>query len=140
MKILGIDYGTKRIGIAMSDEMGQFAFPLLVLDQSTSLAAEIKEIAKAHEVRDIVIGESKDYKGKANESLAAATDLKDELEDAGFDVHWEPEFMTSMHVERLQGKSDLTDASAAAIILQSFLDKKAHANYIEEDEEPSRAE
>ncbi len=124
----------------MSDEMGQFAFPLLVLDHSASLAAEIKEIATAHEVRDIVVGESKDYKGKANDSLAAATDLKDTLEEAGFRVHWEPEFMTSMHVERLQGKSDLTDASAAAIILQSFLDKKAHATYVNEDDEPSRPE
>jgi len=137
MKIIGIDYGTKRIGIAMSDEMGQFAFPLVVLTQSTSLVAEIKEIAKTHDVHDIVMGESKNYKGTANTSLFGATQLKKELEVFGFAVHWEPEFMTSMHVERLQGKSNLTDASAAAIILQTFLDKKSHAKYINEDETSS---
>jgi len=124
----------------MSDEMGQFAFPLLVLTQSASLVDEIKEIAKTHEVCDIVMGESKNYKGTANASLSGATQLKKELEAAGFTVHWEPEFMTSMHVERLQGKSDLTDASAAAIILQTFLDKKSHANYIEEDAKSSSSQ
>lgn len=124
MRILGIDYGTKRIGIAVSDEEAKFAFPAVVITNSADAVSEIKEIAEKNKVGEMVMGESKNYKGEANASLEASTVLKQKLEEAGFVVHWEPEFMTSIHVERLQGKSDLTDASAAAIILQSYLDKK----------------
>jgi RNase H-fold protein (predicted Holliday junction resolvase) len=50
-------------------------------------------------------------------------EFKKKLEKDGFTVHFEPEFMTSVQAERWQGKSILTDASAAAIILQSYLDR-----------------
>lgn len=124
MKFLGIDYGTKRVGIAVSDESGGFAFPASVLANDKKLVENILEIATVNNAEEIVMGESKNYKGEANASLAAATELKKKLEGAGFAVHWEPEFMTSVQAERFQGKTKLTDASAAAIILQSYLDKK----------------
>lgn len=125
MRIIGIDYGTKRVGIAISDEEAKFALPVSVLQNvNNNLTKEIKEIASKNNVKEIVLGESKNYKGEANASLPEATQLKESLEKEGFIVHWEPEFMTSMHVERLQGKTSLTDASAAAIILQSYLDKR----------------
>ncbi len=124
MKLLGIDYGTKRVGIAVSDEEAKFAFPVSVIPNNKDLLDEIKSIAKLNEVKEIVIGESKDYKGQANAILPAATELKSQLEKVGFTVHWEPEFMTSVQAERFQGKTELTDASAAALILQSYLDKK----------------
>ena len=124
MKILGIDYGTKRIGIAISDADRKFALPLEVVQNSSKVVAEIQEIATKDEVKEVVIGESKDYKGNPNPSFAGATTLKESLEKIGLVVHWEPEFMTSMHAEKLQGKHDLIDASAAALILQSYLDRQ----------------
>lgn len=124
MKLLAIDYGTKRVGVAISDESAKFAFPVSVIPNNKDLLSEIKSVATLNEVREIVIGESKDYKGKGNAILPAATELKNKLEEMGFIVHWEPEFMTSMQAERFQGKTELTDASAAALILQSYLDKK----------------
>jgi len=123
MRILGIDYGTKRIGIAMSDEAGQFAMPVVVLSSSKDNLEEIVGLANKNDVKDIVLGESRNYKGQPNKILPEVLNLKKELELKGLVVHLEPEFMTSQQAERFQGKNDLTDASAAALILQAYLDK-----------------
>lgn len=124
MRILGIDYGSKRIGIALSDEGLQFAMPLIVLTSTKNLLEEVVSLARKNEIQEIVMGESKNYKGEANSILAESLKFKEQLENSGFTVHLEPEFMTSVHAERFQGKNDMHDASAAALILQSFLDKK----------------
>lgn len=124
MKIMGIDYGTKRVGIAFSDEGRQFAIPSEVIKNSKNLIKEIKEIADKNYVKEIVMGESKNYKGEANSILEESLNFKSEIEKLGFKVYLEPEFMTSVNAERFQGKDDMLDASAAALILQSFLDKR----------------
>ena len=128
MRHLGIDYGTKKVGIAVSDEAGEFAIPSTVIGNSRkdseNILREIIEIANKNKVIDIVMGESRDYKGRANAILSESFNLKRDLENKGFIVHLEPEFMTSVNAERFQGKNDMIDASAAALILQSFLDRK----------------
>ena len=60
--------------------------------------------------------------------MSESLNLKRDLEEKGFVVHMEPEFMTSAAAERFQGKNDMIDASAAALILQSFLDKQNSKN------------
>lgn len=124
MKLLGIDYGSKRVGIAFSDENGEFAIPSVVLNNTKNLLKEVLDLAKEKEIKEIVIGESKNYKGEANTILKESLKFKTELEKEGYTVYLEPEFMTSANAERFQGKNDLIDASAAALILQSFLDKR----------------
>jgi len=124
MRILGIDYGTKRIGIAISDPDRQFALPVKVVTNSGTALSEIMEIMKQNETTEAVMGESKNYKGEANAVLPEILDFKKKLEGNGYVVHLEPEFMTSVGAERFQGKNDLHDASAAALILQSYLDKE----------------
>ena len=123
MRILGIDYGSKRVGVAVSDENRQFALPVSVVSNTITLLEEIQKIAIDNESREIVMGESRNYKGEPNEILLDSMEFKKKLEKDGFTVHFEPEFMTSVQAERWQGKSILTDASAAAIILQSYLDR-----------------
>ena len=124
MRILGIDYGTKRVGIAMSDEAGQFAMPLVVLQNSKDIVEEVVGLANKNSVKKIVLGESRDYKGQPNKILPEVLNLKTELESRGMVVHLELEFMTSQQAERFQGKNDLTDASAAALILQAYLNRE----------------
>ena len=123
MRYLGIDYGSKRVGIALSDDGAQFALPVITLLNSKKLLQEVIDLAKENQVTELVMGESKNYKGEANTILEKSLEFKKELEEKGFKVHLEPEFMTSEQARRFQGKTDLTDASAAALILQSFLDK-----------------
>lgn len=124
MRLLGIDYGTKRVGIALSDEGGQFAMPLITLNHSKNLIKDVKEIVEKNGIKEIVMGESKNYKGEANAVLPESLNFKMDMESEGYIVHLEPEFMTSANAERFQGKNENLDASAAALILQSFLDKK----------------
>lgn len=131
MRLLGIDYGSKRIGIALSDEAGRFALPHSVIENSRSLSESmadgIGKIATDNGVTEIVMGESKDYSGEANPVMADSLALKERLEAKGFMVRLEPEFMTSVQAERFQGKSPKSDASAAALILQAYLDKEKAA-------------
>lgn len=127
MRLLGIDYGTKRVGVAISDESQKLAFPHSVIPNTPSLIDDIDKIAKDNQSAGIVIGESRDYKMQANTILPGILDLKERLEGRGHETYLELEFMTSAQAEREQGKHAKIDASAAALILQSFLDKKAQA-------------
>ncbi len=123
MRILGIDYGSKRVGIAISDPEGKFALPNSVIKNTDTLLAEVTKLATDFEVKEIVMGESRNYSGEANKILPDILKFKEKLETAGYVVHLELEFMTSVQAERLQGKNEMSDASAAALILQSYLDR-----------------
>jgi putative Holliday junction resolvase len=129
MRILGIDYGSKRVGVALSDEAGKFAIPLIVVKNGRpdrqagkSLLEEVAGLAKTNEVKEIVLGESRAYDMSENKIMPAIMAFKKELERAGFKVHFQLEFMTSVQAERFQGKNEMSDASAAALILQAYID------------------
>lgn len=130
MKYLGIDFGSKRVGIAISDEEGKMAFPHSVILNSKNTLDEIGQIIKKENIDKIVVGESKNFEGKPNKIMTEINKFKKELEDlpaeAGkikIKVSLEPEFMTSQQAQHLQGKNEMHDASAAAIILQSYIDR-----------------
>lgn len=124
MKYLGIDYGAKRIGLALSDDGGTMAFPYSVITNTPTFFDELKTIIKEHEVTYIVVGESFDYSGKPNPVMRKIKEFAHKLEKVtSIAVEYEPEFLTSAQARRIQGDSHTLDASAAAIILQSFLDK-----------------
>lgn len=123
MKLLGIDYGLKNVGIALSDERFKFAFPLAVLQNSEILVYDIGRICKENKVVGIVVGESKDFNQNENKIMKDIKPFADRLErELQLPVYMHPEFMTSQEAERLQGKNNMHDASAAALILKSFLD------------------
>lgn len=125
MKYLGIDYGSKRVGIAVSDPSGSMAFARLVLPADKTLVGTVADFCKDEGVGEIVIGESRDYKNALNPIMERISLFRSELTAAtGLPIHFEPEFMTSAAAEHIQGKTDMHDASAAALILQSYLDKK----------------
>jgi putative Holliday junction resolvase len=124
MKMLGVDYGTKKVGIAVSDEAARLAFPYAVIPNAGDLAEKISGICAKENIEATVIGESRDFDGKPNPVMKKITSLKKKLEQTfGLPVHLEPEFLTSKQARNIQEGGALTDASAAAIILQSFLDK-----------------
>jgi putative Holliday junction resolvase len=125
MRILGIDYGSKRVGIAISDPSESFGQPYKVLKNSDSLLKDIQDIITKEEISEIVIGESKDFKGKDNVVMEAIREFKKILElETKLPVIFEPEFLSSHQAAYFQGQHDLLDASAAAIILQSYLERK----------------
>lgn len=122
-RILGIDYGTKNVGLALSDERGDFAYPLTVLKNSPTLLNEIRKIQIDNEIETVVFGDSKNYKGENNPIMGILEPFIEILKkETGLNIVFHPEFLSSVQSEKIQGKNDLTDASAAAIILQSYLD------------------
>jgi len=124
MRHLGIDYGSKRIGIALSDEEASIAFPHSVIENKEGFVEQIIKIIKEKEVKKVVIGESKDFKGKDNPIMKGINKLKSELENKGIKVVYEPEFLSSHQAAQIQGENDMHDASAASIILNSFLSRE----------------
>jgi len=123
MRYLGIDFGEKRVGIAVSDEDGKIAFPSVVLANDKGLMKNIVDLCMKNAVDMIIMGESRDYQGQINDIMWKIQGFKKQLETIGFTVVYEPEFMTSVQASQITGKNDMSDASAAAIILQSYLDK-----------------
>lgn len=124
MRLLGIDYGAKRVGLALSDEGGRFAMPHDVLRNDDKLIAHIAALCQQKGVGQIVVGESKNLNGQPNPIMAAAARFAEALQSAtGLPVVFEPEMFTSAEAERIQGKTTWLDASAAALILKSYIDR-----------------
>jgi len=132
MKYLGIDYGKARIGVAVSDESAIMAFPLGTVASGEKALQEIVDIARENNVVIAVVGESYNLQGAPNPIQKDIKAFTQRLQRAGVAVEFEPEFFTSAQAER-QGKDKRgntvapqqhTDASAAALILQSYLDRK----------------
>ncbi len=72
----------------------------------------------------VIMGESRDYHGKINEIMWKIESFRKQLEAVGTKVIYEPEFMTSVQASQITGENAMLDASAAALILQSYLDKQ----------------
>lgn len=127
MRYLGIDFGTKRIGIAISDDMATLAFPKAVLENNkTQLgpsADTIYDMCKSEGVDTVILGESKNFKGEDNAVMEKVAKFKTELESKGLTVIYVPELFSTVQAEQIQGKNKDLDASAAAVILQSYLDR-----------------
>lgn len=126
-RLLGIDYGEKRVGIALSDDKGLMAFPHAVLANGKKLVDEVAALAAERGVSTIVLGDSMNYKGERNRIMKEALALAETLRAKGFAVELEQEVLTSHQAAHFQGKTAMTDAAAASIILQSYIDRTAFA-------------
>ncbi len=122
MRKIGIDYGTKRVGVALTDDQGLMAFPHGVLKNDNSLLGELVTLIKEKGIGEIVIGHSLGRDGKPNKVHEEVEGLITDLTlETGLPVHLEPEQYTTQEAIRFQGRNDDTDASAAAIILNSYI-------------------
>ena len=126
MKFLGIDYGTKKIGLAVSDADGRLAFPLEVVKNNGEFFGKLEVVLSKERIGEIIVGESLDFAGLPNvlqkevEFFIAKLGKKFKLP-----VRSEKEFLTSIEARRYLDSKEV-DASAAAIILQRYLDKINH--------------
>lgn len=129
MKILGIDYGEKNVGIAVSTDEQDFAFPHSVINNDEYLFNNIEKIIKEENIGEIVIGESLDYKGQENPIMEEIKKFVAELKERfKLPVHYEIEILTSVQARRIQGHTKAIDASAASLILNNYLEKKHDKN------------
>ncbi len=134
MKYIGIDYGTKNIGLAVSDEGGTVAFPLTTVDAGRDALSQVAALIKQNAAELVVLGESRNFAGEKNEVMEDIEQFKKDIAElSGLPVHYEREFFTSALAARqfapeeksrkANPSQDKLDASAAALILQSYLDR-----------------
>jgi putative holliday junction resolvase len=135
MKYIGIDYGTKRIGVARSDESGTLAFPLTTIAAGPNALALVAALANKESAHKIIIGESRDFKNEPNVVQEDIEQFKSDLAElTGLPVEYQNELFSSAQAARQFAPEEKSrkenpsqaqlDASAAALILQSYLDSK----------------
>lgn len=123
LKHLGIDFGSKRIGLAISDDTATVAFPYKTVLNTSKAFDEIMEIITFEQIKKVVIGESKDKDMKDNLIMEQVYEFKEKLKEKQIDADLHNEFFSSAQVMSTMGEQNKAiDASAAAIILQSYLD------------------
>lgn len=136
MRVLGIDYGERRIGVALSDPTGTLASPLETLQRRTGKRpplVRLEEVARGHGVERLVVGLPLDLRGNETPWCAEVRAVGDELaRRLEVPVAYVDERMTSVRAERAVRSVGLrksrreekgrVDAAAAALILQAWLD------------------
>ena len=132
-RYLGVDYGERRVGLAVSDELGMMALPLDVLPAQSSkqVIRDVLRLCQEKQVAVIVVGLPLNMDGSRGAAVAAVDRFVRELRrQAGRPVEVWDERMSSRQVERMLIDSDVSrskrkgivDKLAAQVILQSYLD------------------
>ena len=119
MAILGIDFGKKRIGVALS-EYGEQSEALKVINYQnlSSAVDEIKKLCDEHEIQEIVVG-------VPERDVIGARKFGEELEEElALPVKFEIEDLTSQQAAQFRKSNESADDVAAALILQSYLDSR----------------
>jgi putative Holliday junction resolvase len=139
MRILAIDHGEKRIGLAISDSTATIASPLKVIQHVSRVidAAQVADIASQNDVGLIVIGQSYDENGNPNPAGRSAGRFADELKNqTNIPIEmWDESFSTqiarSARIELGVSKKKRAghqDEFAAVVILQSYLEAHSKSN------------
>jgi putative Holliday junction resolvase len=135
VRILALDVGGKRIGLAVSDPLGITAQGLEVLtrqDPETDLA-RLTEVARKWGVQEIVLGLPRHMDGRPGAAVPAILELARQLQEAlGVEVNTWDERLTTAEAERVLISADVSrrrrrqvvDQLAAVLILQSYLDRR----------------
>jgi putative pre-16S rRNA nuclease len=135
MKVLGVDHGKKRVGVAVSDLNRVHAFPLEVIPGSDRhrLLTRLQALISEHQVSDVVVGLPLTMSGEVGPQARRVQEFVERLRrKLGDDVQvstWD-ERLSSAQADRGRGKSKassqegMRDMMAAVVILQSYLDRK----------------
>lgn len=124
MKYLGIDYGSNRIGIAVSDQDGKIAFPRSAVKNNTGAISHLEKIVQEEKIERIVMGDTRTISGRDNAITAEAEKFITALEKATtLSVTRAFEGWSSIEASRYAPENDShEDSAAAAIILQRFFE------------------
>jgi len=126
MRYLGIDYGEKRIGIAVSDPYGRIAFPKKVIFNrgNQMVTAQLKLLLEEENISEIIVGLPLNLDGSESEESRKVRAFVEELKkDIHLPIRFENEMLTTHLVEQYGVKREHSNEAAAAVILQSYLDK-----------------
>lgn len=131
-RMLGLDVGTKTIGVAVSDPLGLIAHPLVTIARK-GVAHDVEEIlriAREREAERVVVGLPYELDGNERRSARLARQIGEAVRDRGLPIVYIDERYSSVDAERRLREADVSrkrrkeviDQAAAALILQSYLD------------------
>jgi putative Holliday junction resolvase len=135
-RLLGVDWGERRIGLALSDETRMLAQPLTTLTRRVGKRFPMRELVtllEQHTVTGIVVGLPLDQDGGESEAATAVRVLAADIaRHSGLPVDlWDERFTTSRALQAVRdmggstrGRKDDVDALAATLLLQHYLDAK----------------
>lgn len=138
MRYLGLDLGSKTLGMALSDASGLIASPYQVIRHNENyeqLLSEVKRVVEGKNVQEIVLGLPKNMNNTIGEKGNLSLLFKSQLEDLlKIPVHLQDERLTTVEAQNILLKQDASrkkrkqviDEVAATIILQSYLDRKGN--------------
>ena len=127
MRYLGIDYGAKRIGLAISSE--GIAFPRGIVDNDANLFMALRELIMKEKVTRTIVGDTRSFGGGENPVTKDAESFIEKLKkETGLSVTSAWEAGSSVEASRYapEGRPH-DDSAAAAIILQRYLDMRGDA-------------
>lgn len=133
MKLLALDFGEKRIGVAVSDEEGIIARPLLTLQVAENLMAELGKIIDDEKPAKIVVGMPRHQSGDFGTHAENVKEfVKGIAHEFGIEVDTQDESLSSIEAEKrlremgfdIKKVKEMVDAEAAAIILEDYLEEK----------------
>ena len=125
-RYLGIDYGDVRIGVALSDAEGNIAFPQKTILNNKSAIISLAKRAKQEGVATIVIGLPISFGGNETDQTKKVRAFAKMLaQKIAIPIEFENEILTTRMARDAGAKKKTIDASAAAIILQAYLDKQS---------------
>ncbi len=123
MKILGVDYGLKWIGMAITDDERIMAFPYETLENNSKLFFRLNEIIKKEDIYKIIIGLPLNKKIKATSQTVEVENWAEKLiKEVDLPIDFQNEIFTSKIADKYNAKD--RHSAAAAILLQSYLDRK----------------
>ncbi len=136
-RLLGVDHGDRRIGLALSDPIPMIAAPLktLTVNDTQEAIDGILEIVKEYDIVLVVIGWPLGMKGQETAQTKHVKKFADDLVKNGIKVALQDERLTSVSSKRSlieqqikpNKNKGLVDQTAAAILLQQYIDKHYHA-------------
>jgi putative Holliday junction resolvase len=123
MKFLGIDYGAKAVGLAVSNEEGTIAFPKGELRNDDNFRNALLQLLEKENIKQVVLGDTRALNKEPNAITPEAEDLARYLGEHGIQTKFGWEAWSSQEAARYAPKGKKHDNSAAAaIILQRYLD------------------
>lgn len=135
MRYLGLDLGTKTLGLAISDRLGTISSPYKVLRYSNvdNLIKELIEVIEKEKVDELVLGLPKNMNGSLGFAAERSMNFKEKLESViDIKIHLIDERLSTKEAENILISADVSrkkrkkviDGMAASIILDTFLNRK----------------
>ncbi len=133
-RILGIDYGSKRVGLAITDPLGMFAYPLKTILNDSKFWKNLKEVFNEYNFTKIILGYPLKESGEKSESTLLVEKFREQLEKKVkipieyYDERYSSEIafqniLASVPSKKKRRDKSLIDKNAAAVILQGYLDE-----------------